>query len=160
MADLRDLCLRLGFTNARTLLQSGNVVLSGGPPTGATIREVLEAAIEERLGLATRVFVRDPREWAETVAHNPFPEAAREDPGHLLVLFLDEAPDGDTVAALGAAIVGRERVAAHGRHVYAVYPDGIGHSRLTTSVIERALGAPCTGRNWNTVLKLAKLAGA
>jgi uncharacterized protein (DUF1697 family) len=40
-----------------------------------------------------------------------------------------------------------------------VYPDGIGRSRLTNRVIETKLDTRGTGRNWNTVLKLAELAG-
>ena len=38
------------------------------------------------------------------------------------------------------------------------YPDGIGDSRVTPTLIERALGTPVTGRNWNTVLRLAAMA--
>lgn len=37
------------------------------------------------------------------------------------------------------------------------YPDGVGRSKLTNAVIEKALGTRTTGRNWNTVLKLQKL---
>ena len=57
-----------------------------------------------------------------------------------------------------AAIVGAEIVRAEGRHLYAVYPDGVGRSRLTTQLIEKHLGTRGTGRNWNTVLKLMELA--
>ena len=57
----------------------------------------------------------------------------------------------DRVAALQAAIKGREVVWALGPHVFIVYPDGIGKSRLTAAVIERTLG---TRGTWNTVLKL------
>jgi len=64
------------------------------------------------------------------------------------------------VAALQAAIKGREVVRAKGRHAYIVYPDGIGRSRLTNVMIEKKLGTRGTGRNWNTVLKLAALTGA
>lgn len=44
-----------------------------------------------------------------------------------------------------------------GRHAYIVYPDGIGRSKLTTALIEKHLGTRVTGRNWNTVRKLATL---
>ena len=58
------------------------------------------------------------------------------------------------------AIVGRERAVGRDRHAYLVYPDGIGRSRLTASVVERALGTRGTLRNWNTVTALARLAAA
>ena len=41
---------------------------------------------------------------------------------------------------------------------YLVCPDGIGDSRLTIGLIEKKLATRGTGRNWNTVLKLAAAA--
>jgi uncharacterized protein (DUF1697 family) len=64
------------------------------------------------------------------------------------------------VSALQGAIKGREQVRVKGRQAYITYPDGIGRSKLTMAVIEKALGTRGTGRNWNTVLKLGDLAGA
>ena len=46
------------------------------------------------------------------------------------------------------------------RHLYIVYPDGMGLSKLTGTVIERTLSTRGTARNWNTVTKLAALARA
>src|SRR5207249_1045546 len=112
----------------------------------------------KRLGLQADCFVRTAEEWKAIVAHNPFPKEAERDPGHLLVMFLKDAPARNDVEALQAAITGPEVVRATGRHAYIVYPNGIGRSRLTNALIERKLGTPGTGRNWNTVLKLRALA--
>ena len=73
-------------------------------------------------------------------------------------MCLKAAPPPEAVAALQGSIAGRELVRAVGRQAYVVYPDGIGRSRLTNAVIEKRLGTRGTGRNWNTVLKLAALA--
>ena len=73
-------------------------------------------------------------------------------------MFLKHASSATGIEALQQAIKGREVVAATGKHLYIVYPDGIGRSRLTNAVIDRQLGTRGTGRNWNTVLKLAALA--
>ena len=94
------------------------------------------------------------------MAGNPFPGEAERDPGHLVVMILKGETDAGKVAALQEAIKGREVVRGKGRHVYIVYPDGIGRSRLTNALIEKKLGRSGTGRNWNTVLKLGDLAGA
>jgi uncharacterized protein (DUF1697 family) len=59
------------------------------------------------------------------------------------------------VEELQAAIRGPEMVRSVGRQLYVAYPEGIGRSRLTGSLIERRLGTRGTGRNWNTVVKLA-----
>lgn len=160
MAALRGLLADLGFGDARTLLQSGNLVFRSDARTCAQLESLLQDAAKQRLGLDTDFFVRTAGDWKEIVAGNPFPKEAGRDPGHLLVMFLKEEPDRDMVAALQEAITGRELVRAKGRHVYIVYPDGIGRSRLTGALIEKKLGTRGTGRNWNTVLKLGALAGA
>ena len=49
---------------------------------------------------------------------------------------------------------------ARDRYLYVIYPDGQGQSKLTNTIIERALATRGTARNWNTVLKLAALATA
>jgi len=160
MSDLRDVCGGLGFEDARSLLQSGNLVFRCSAGTGAKLEAALQAEAKKRLGLDTDFFVRDAKEWKAIVAGNPFPKEARSDPGHLLVLFLRDAPDRRSEASLREAIAGNERARTLGRQAYIVYPDGVGRSKLTTALIEKKLGTRCTGRNWNTVLKVAALLAA
>ena len=158
MADLKALASDLGLGDPRTLLQSGNLVVRSAEAPEA-LEPRLAAATTERFGLVVTYFVRDPGQWTEVIAANPFPDEAKADPSHLLVYLLRAAPEATAVAALQAAIRGPEIVRAHGRHAYIIYPDGIGRSRLTNPMIEGKLG-PATGRNWNSILKLAELAEA
>lgn len=161
MADLKALMGALGLDDPQTLLQSGNLVFGSTGRTPAQLEALLAAEARKRLGLDTDFFVRTAREWQAIVAGNPYPEEARRDPGHLVLMALAEAPDRKRVAALQAAITGRETVTAGaGRHAYLVYPDGIGRSKLTNVLVEKHLGTRSTGRNWNTVLKLAALTQA
>jgi uncharacterized protein (DUF1697 family) len=157
MADLRGLLTHLGFEDAQSLLQSGNLVFRGRARPGAQLERVLETEAKERLALETDFFVRTAAEWKAVVARNPFREEARRDPGHLVVMLLKPAPVAKDVKALQAAITGPEVVRADGTHAYIVYPNGIGRSRLTNALIEKTLGTRGTGRNWNTVLKLGAL---
>lgn len=159
MADLRELLAGLGFADAQTLLQSGNIVFSGGSRTTTALEQTLERAAAKQLGLETDFFVRTAREWQEAIDANPFPREAKEDPGHLLAVIVKHDLAAANVTALQKAIVGREVVRAKGRCAYIVYPDGIGRSKLTAAMIEKKLGTRGTGRNWNTVLKLATVAG-
>jgi uncharacterized protein (DUF1697 family) len=158
MADLRQMLVKQGMQNCQTLLQSGNVVFCSRVTSAAKIEHQLEEAAEKHLRVKTEFFVRSEEEWKAIVAANPFPDEARKDPGHLLMLCLKAAPERAAVTALQDAIVGREIVKAKGQQAYIVYPDGQGRSRLTTLLIEKKLGTRATGRNWNTVLKLSALA--
>jgi uncharacterized protein (DUF1697 family) len=159
MADLRDCLGRLGLGNPRSLLQSGNLVFQSDERRGDKLERLLETEVEKRLGLRTDFFVRSAEEWKALVSHNPFPKEAERDPGHLVVVCLKAAPDAAALKALQEAITGPELVGAEGKQAYVVYPNGIGRSRLTMTMIEKKLGARGTGRNWNTVLKLEALAG-
>ena len=154
MTDLRVLPARLGFAEVRSYLQSGNLVFRGEARAGADLEGLLEREAARRLALETDFFVRTADEWQAVVDENPFRKEARRDPSHLVVACLKDAPDPDRVKGLQAAIVGREVVGAAGRHLYIVYPDGIGRSRLTNALIEKKLESRGTVRNWNTVLKL------
>jgi uncharacterized protein (DUF1697 family) len=158
MSDLRDLLESLGFTKVRSLLQSGNLVFLSNRRTSATIERLLEVETEKRLGVSVDYHVRTAEEWKSVIARNPFAEEAERDPAHLVVLFLKSVPDAKNVQALQAAIRGPEIVRADGEQVYVVYPLGIGTSKLTNALIDKKLGMSGTGRNWNTVLKLAALA--
>ena len=158
MSDLRDMLAELGFDDPRSLLQSGNLVFRSNARTDASLRRLLESEAEKRLRLRADFFIRSAKEWREVVARNPFRKEAERDPSHLVVMFLKVAPDANDVKAVQAAIVGSEIVRSDGRHLYIVYPAGIGKSRLTNVLIEKNLGIRGTARNWNTVLKLAALA--
>ncbi|MGH6977413.1 MAG: DUF1697 domain-containing protein [Stellaceae bacterium] len=158
MAELKAMITALGFTNARTLLQSGNVVFDSAGKTGAALETLLEAETEKRLKLHADYLVRTIEEWRAIVANNPFLREAKNDPSHLLAIPLKSAPKRTDLAALNAAIKGRETVRAKGRELYAVYPDGIGRSKLTIALIEKKLNMRGTGRNWNTMRKLLEMA--
>lgn len=159
MADLRGMLVALGMEDPKTLLQSGNVVFRSGTSSSTKLEALLESAAAKRLKVATDFFVRSDKEWHAIIAANPFPKEAKSDPGRLIVMCLKNATDRAAVDALQKAIKGREVVRANGREAYITYPDGQGRSKLTIAMIERYLGTRGTARNWNTVLKLATLAG-
>jgi len=160
MADLRAMLAKLKLHEPQTLLLSGNVIFKSNATSSSDLETQLEAASTKHLKVTTDYFVRSAAEWQAIIEANPFPAEARSDPGHLLMMCLRDAPSPAAVKALQDRIKGREVVKAKGKHAYFVYPDGIGRSKLTIAVIEKALGTRGTARNWNTVLKLGELASA
>jgi len=158
MSDLRAMLAKLGFEDARSILQSGNLIFGGYARASGELEKLLEAeAGGKRLGLQADFLVRTAKEWRTIVARNPFRKAAESDPAHLVVMLLKTVPKADAIKAAQGAIAGRETIRADGRQLYIVYPAGIGTSRLTNALLEKKLGTRGTARNWNTVLKLATL---
>jgi uncharacterized protein (DUF1697 family) len=156
MAQVRSVFESLGWTAVRAHGQSGNLVFEAkGAEAGLEI--AAEQALLNELGLTTEVVVRDAPAWRAMMAANPFPDEAAADPSHLVVMVLKSAPKDDAEAAM-AAVPGRERAKVVGREAFIVYPDGIAKSRLVGAALDKALDARGTGRNWNTVARLAAMA--
>lgn len=156
MQELRAALEVAGYGGVRTLLQSGNVVLTSdaGP---ARIEQDLAATLREAFGLDIAVLVRTRDELAEVVASDPFAGVA-DDPARYQVSFLSAEPDPAGVEELERANVAPERVAVHGREVYAWHPGGVGRSELAKLITARRLGVEVTARNWRTVTKVLELA--
>ena len=160
MADLKTMVEALGFTQVKTLLQSGNVVFEAGDRSDAELESLLEAEAEKRLGLVTRFIVRGPKAWRAMIDANPFPDEAEREPSRFLVNVARETVTADQLAAIRAVAAPGEKVEAAGRCVYIFFGDGIADSKAAVVFGKKSLGLTATGRNWNTVRKIAELIGA
>jgi uncharacterized protein (DUF1697 family) len=152
MTELVALCDGLGLTNARTYLQSGNLLFTA-KGSRAAIAAKLEAAIEKTFGYRSEAILRSAGELAELAGKNPFPKMAKDDPAHLLVNFLAGAPTAEDKAALAVKWDGPETWKLVGSELFICYAAGIGPSKLKLKLKTRA-----TGRNWKVVTALARLA--
>lgn len=156
-ADLRGAADDAGLADARTLLNSGNLVVTpgtSGAVSAADVARLVEERLAERVGQDVPAVGLSAEQLDAITTANPFPAAARDDPSHLQV----HVPFGDLdeagIARLDLASPGREMLATAAGVLYVHYVDGIGRSKLTPKVIDRAVGAPTTARNWNTITKL------
>jgi len=160
MADLKAMIEGLGFTNVKTLLQSGNVVFEGGDRTDSDLEVLLEAEAEKRLGLVSKFVVRGPRAWRAMIDANPLPDEAAREPSRFIVNVAREAVTPEMMAMIRATATPGEKVEAGDRCVYAFFGDGIADSKAALVFGKKGLGLTSTGRNWNTVRKIAELIGA
>lgn len=156
MAELRSLLADAGLGDARTHLQSGNVIVTPPSDEMAGLSAAMEKAIEGRTGLGVRVIVRTRCELAGIVAGNPFLE-----PGlkrlTLHAVFLESMPEPEKVAELDPDRSPPDRFAVKGREIYVHYPKGSGRSKLGLDYFEKRLGVAGTARNWNTVTALLSM---
>jgi uncharacterized protein (DUF1697 family) len=75
----------------------------------------------------------------------------------MVVLFLATRPESTAMEDLQKTYVGPEELCLIGQELYVYYPNGIGRSKLSLTLIEKKLKTIGTGRNWNTILQLQKL---
>jgi uncharacterized protein (DUF1697 family) len=158
MPELREHLNGCGYGDVRTLVASGNVVLTSRTK-GDRLARALEKEVAGRFGVDAKVVVRTRAELAAVVERNPLAKVARE-PKRYQVTFLSAAPKADRVRALEDLDVAPERFVVDGREIYAWHPDGLQRSKLAAALTDANLGVTATARNWNTVTKLLELADA
>jgi uncharacterized protein (DUF1697 family) len=150
MADLRTLLGGLGFTDVRTVLNSGNAVVTGPDDDPVAHARRIEAAIAGHAGFEVRTVVLTAAELRAIVDAHPFADVA-DDGSRMMAHVLGEPPDPadahDPVAA------DPEHARLVGRVLYQWCPDGL----LSAPGVGWPDGRLVTTRNWNTVTKLASL---
>lgn len=151
MADLRSWLTGLGYTDVRTLLQSGNAVFRTAK-RAATVRKEVEAALAEHAGFAVDCVLRTADELRAVVAADPFGTVA-DDGARYLVSFLDVPARWPE---LDPAAYEPERVHLADREAYFWVPTGIQKSKILAAFPARK-GETATIRNWNTVTKLVAM---
>ena len=139
MAQLQAMCEAEGYAGVRTYIASGNVVFHTGRDA-AQVKAALERRLHQYTGKPVRVLVRTAAELARILAANPFPEQA---PNRTVVIFLDHAPAADALATVSRQR--EERVALGG---------------MAGSKLRIPAGEAGTGRNMNSVARLAAMAAA
>lgn len=155
MADLRALLEKLGYTDVRTLLNSGNVVFTAPPSARRSAAARIEEGMTARLGVSARVTVLTAAEVAAVVADNPLGAIAK-DPTRLLVTFLTDPAHRKRLLPLTRQGWAPDVLAVGARVAYQWCPGGMLESPMVAAV-NRALGDGATARNWATVMKLHAL---
>ena len=149
MTELKAMCEAAGFTDVKTYIASGNVVFRAAVSAGKA-KAALEARLAADAGKPGDVLIRTPKEMADVLAANPFPDAA---PNRTVAIFLDTPPPPAALDNLKHQKF--ETLALGTREIYVHYGDGMADSKL---VIPAAKAG--TARNMNTVARLAEMAAA
>jgi uncharacterized protein (DUF1697 family) len=156
MAELRLLLGNLGLAEVSTYLQSGNALFSCDQRPHGELAEAIKAGVAERTGISCSVLIRTGEELASVVVRTPHAEP--DNPARYFVAFLSAEPDQARADSVLAQSFDPDQIWISGREAYLWCPS-MPDSKLTNVFIERQLGVTATARNWNTVLKLAELAG-
>ena len=149
MADLKAMCVEIGFQNVETYIASGNVVFHS-PVSIQESRSLLEQRLAVFFGKPTGVILRTADDLERVLHVNPYADLA---PNKVHVLFLDMPVSPSLLTAVRHQK--DEMLHLGEREVFIAYPNGMGQSRL---VIDTARTG--TARNINTVRTLAQMAKA
>ena len=155
MKELQALVTTLGYTNVRTLLNSGNVVFEVPAKQKGDAAHRIEAAMAGQLGVTANVIGVTEEKLRAVIAGNPLAKIA-SDPSRYLVGFVEDAGELKRLEPLLTENWAPDALAVGNGAVYLWCAQGIRDSKLAKAV-GRALGETVTMRNWATVLKLQAL---
>jgi uncharacterized protein (DUF1697 family) len=155
MAELRALLETLGFTDVRTLLNSGNALFAGAkaPPSSHAGR--IRVALAGKLGVDVPVIVKSAADIAAIEEGNGLLSIV-SNPSRLLVAFTAEPKTLADLAALAPLVRAPERLLIGKHAAYLWCPNGSLESKAGAALLGK-LGRAATTRNWATVLKIGAL---
>jgi len=158
MADFKRLLEGLGFTEVKTLLNSGNAVATRASGSTSGLSASIAAALLEQLGVETPVIVKSASELSAILNGAPFVPPA-SDHSRCLVAFGPDAEALQSLSPLEALAMPSEQFAVTELAGYLHCPQGLLQSKVGAALLGKA-GRSVTTRNWATVMKLAELVGA
>jgi uncharacterized protein (DUF1697 family) len=156
MGDLRAMLESLGYTDVRTLLQSGNALFATGTRKAETIEQEISAGIKSAFGMDVATMVRSAPDFVVAVDANPF-IARGVDAVELHATFLSAAPRAAKIASVDRDACAPDEFAVGPRVIYMRLRNGVMGSRLPDW--DKVLGVRATTRNWNTTVRLREMAG-
>lgn len=155
MADLRALLGKLGYTDVKTLLNSGNAVFGADEDDAAGHAARIRAAVAKKLGVDAHVVVKSERDIAAIVKGNAIAEAVKE-PSRFLVAVWDDPKTASGLESFASADWSPEKVHVNKHAAYLWCANGILESKAVEGYFKAAKGVGTT-RNWATLNKILAL---
>ena len=155
MAEFRGLLEAQGYTEVRTLLNSGNAVFSSAGRSAAAHATNIADSLRQRLGLNIQVVVKSSAGFLAAVAENSLSPGESEY-SRLLAVFSQERRSLENLSALQPLVRPNERFVIGRQAAYLHCAGGILESKVATALLGKT-GGSFTTRNWATVLKLKAL---
>lgn len=143
----------IGLPDAATFRASGNVIFDA--PDGdrrADVAARIEQGLEETLGYAVPVFLRDAAETRAIAAQEPFPaRQVAASKGKLQVILLASKPTAKVAEDVLAHATDKDRLAIAGSELYWLPSGGTLDSELDLKTIAKLIGGLSTMRTKGTV---------
>ncbi len=147
MKELRELLVKLKYSNVSTYIQSGNIILQSELSKEEIILTI-HKAIKKEFDYDIPVIIRTPEEWKLAIDNYPF---SLENEKIVAFSFLSTKTSQTEIEVKG---INEDRYKIVNDLVYLYCPSGFGKTKLTNNTLEKKLNVSSTTRNLKTTLKL------
>jgi uncharacterized protein (DUF1697 family) len=153
MPELKRCFEAAGFQAVRTVLASGNVILTSRPQPLSEIERQAEAAMQPRLGRTFYCIARSVDFLQEMLEPDPFAPFNLPAGAKRVVTFL--RTDRNPPRPLPIELDGARILATTGREAFTAYTPSP-RGPVFMALIEKTFGTEVTTRTWDTVKKCIK----
>jgi uncharacterized protein (DUF1697 family) len=159
MAGLTQLYKDIGFNDAETYIQSGNVIFTGVDDISVPEVSVkIEKAILERFSCNIAVMIRTLDEMRQLLSVNPYLKEENFDPSKMAVIFLYEKTTADQIQKVMNIDYPPDKFKIAGSEIFIYCPNGFGRTKLYTNFFEKKMDVTGTARNWKSITTLLQMA--
>lgn len=157
MAQLKKMLEKMCFTDVKTLLASGNVILSTKEENVTTLTQRIADAIKKEFGFPVPVLIRKMTRLEEMALSVPFKGITVTKAIRLYVTFLSEEPKSKQKIPFVSNDKSFRIFRVEDDVIYSVLDLSKGSGTVDAmAIIEKEFGKLITTRNWNTVEKMLK----
>ena len=157
MEALKTTLEAIGFKNAQTYIQSGNVFVDSEEENPAAVGFNIKQEIFKVFGHEVPIVVIGKDDLEACLKNNPFLKEKDLDVKKLYVAFISKTLQSDSINDLKISQFKPDEASIDASRIYIKYAVGAGKTRFDQKYIEKKLNVTATIRNWNTVTQLLKM---
>ena len=154
MAELRDLLTKIGFSNVKTYIQSGNVIFKVAETNVNEMENSIQKSIADHFGFDVSVMVRTRQQLQKIFDDCPFSEDKKI---NSYFAILSHSPDKELVQKAYEKTCENEEYEITNDCLYFYSNKGYGNAKFSLNYFEKKLNVNATARNYKTMLKLLSL---
>lgn len=157
MIDLKKILEKIGLRNVKTILASGNVVFESELNSINNLVIEVSKILEDTFHFSIPILIRQFAEIEKLITLNPFKGIKVTPQKRLYTTFLSEKPKSKLGANYASPDKSFKIISVKVDTVFSVLDLSIANTPDAMNALEKIYGKYITTRNWNTVLKIAKL---
>jgi uncharacterized protein (DUF1697 family) len=155
MAELKVSFSELGYTDIKTLLNSGNIVFDSPDNNIHSVKDTVEQKLIQRFGFPISIIIRTSEEMKSLIDEDPFKNIVVSDKTRLYVSFLSAPQKSNLKIPYKSEDEGIRILRVSDKEIISVVELSEKTGTLDLmDLLEKEFGKGLTTRNWNTVKKL------
>lgn len=157
MEALKAMLEKIGFTNVRTYVQSGNVFVDTEEENASKVGFIIKQEIFKVFGHEVPTIIIAKEDLELCFKNNPFLKEKEADTKKLYVAFVSIALKSENINDLKISQFKPDEASIDENKIFIKYAVGAGKTRFDQKYIEKKLNVTATIRNWNTVTNLLNM---